>query len=265
MNDDLKMKIEAYLGNTMPPEEALLFEKQMEENEELLREVTLAREINLYLTDNTSVEEVPENEYTGNLRSFLESDEARSVEEKLRKVQNEYRKDAVKARRRRYFMMAAAIAGLLIISSLALIFTQESNPQELFAKYYSTDDLPSVIKRGATGDELNRGVIAFRDSNFFEAVNLFEAYKKTVSETDPAVHLYLGLSYLQTGSYDKALGELDLLLHSDALDRSKAQWFKALVYLKMDNKKKAEEVLKKILEDPSNFNYAEAGKLLDEL
>jgi len=49
------------------------------------------------------------------------------------------------------------------------------------------------------------------------------------------------------------------------LDRSKGLWFKALVYLKMDDKKSAKHTLKKITENLSNFNYTKAEKLLAEL
>jgi len=53
--------------------------------------------------------------------------------------------------------------------------------------------------------------------------------------------------------------------NSRLLDRSKGLWFKALAYLKANDKEKAIETLELIIRRPENFRYQEAKELLKKL
>ena len=60
MNDELRLKIESYLGDTMSPEEAMDFESQMKNDPLLKEEVRRTRQINAHLSDNSINDEVSE-------------------------------------------------------------------------------------------------------------------------------------------------------------------------------------------------------------
>ena len=79
------------------------------------------------------------------------------------------------------------------------------------------------------------------------------------------VYVYTGLIYSEKENLEKAIEQFDLLENAQSLDRSRAVWYKALTYLKFDKVAKAKEMLTRILEDPSNYNYKEAKELLEKL
>jgi tetratricopeptide (TPR) repeat protein len=264
INDELNLKIEAYLGDNMSPEEVSVFKKQMENDPSLKNEVKLAKQVNHHLRDDSNSDPVSENEYTREIRSFLQSDEAKTYKKTLLEVKEEYKANAVKTGKRNYFLVAAAVAAL-IITTAGIIFFNQNNTKDLYAEYYSNSDLPSLIKRSSSNDKLATGVITFKNLNFSEAILNFEAYKNSTTEINPAVYLYEGVSYFQLDKYDAALEEFNKMIASNSLDSSKGLWFKMLTYLKMGDKKMANVVLNEILKDPSNFNYSRALELKKEL
>ena len=263
-NDNNDLKIEAYLGGTMSPEDALEFENLISNDASLREEVKLAKQVNLHLSGEFGSDEISENDYTRDIKTFLRTEEAKMLEKSLLKARGEYQKTTLKPRNRNFLFIAAAIAAMLIVS-VGILFLQQDSTENLFAEYYNSTDLPSVIKRGDNHDGLTKGVEAFQNLDYSNAIQTFETYKNSTSEINPAVYLYEGVSYIQLERYEAALFEFDKLIASNSLDSSKGLWFKALVYIKMDNKRLAKNVLEEIIKDPSNFNYSKALELKEEL
>jgi len=90
MNEDLQLKIEAYISNSMSKIDVELFEKEMFHNDELKKEVALAKELNHFLKNKYVELEYSNTNEIGEIKSFLKSNEANEIEKTLLKVKNEY-------------------------------------------------------------------------------------------------------------------------------------------------------------------------------
>ncbi len=263
MDDILKLKIEVYISNSMSKEEMHSFEKQLENDAELKKEVELAKELNHFLKSDV-INKHSDTELAKKINTFLESDEASKLENKLLKVKNEYKTALAKSKSKKYLLVAASIA-FLLISSISYFFLQQNNSKKLFAQYYSVNDLPSVIKRSDQQDALIQGVLKFKKLDYKEALKMFDSYKNADNDINPSVYLYAGISNMELAQYDKALLEFDNIILSNSIDRSKGLWFKALLYLKKQDKVNAKIILEKIVKNGSNFKFKQAKELLEIL
>ncbi len=264
MNDELRLKIEEYLGGIMSTSEATLFEQEMARNSELKEEVILQKQINHHLRDDKLNAEIPENEYTRRIRTYVKSDEAAHIKQVLKGVEKDY-KERVKKPRRKNLMVAAILIGALLLSGIGYWYTSQATPQELYASYYSTNDLPSVIQRGDKDSKLAKGAVAFQENNFELALNYFSEYIESTSELDPFVYIYIGVINMEQGNIASANMALDNAIDSNTLDSSRGLWFKALTYLKAGDTENAGLFLKKLVESTTNFNYSKAKDLLEKL
>ena len=263
MDDHLKLKIESYIGNAMSDEEKALFEQQIEQDLKLKKEVALAKELNHFLRDEV-ISEQTDTKSTKEMAAFLRSKEAKKIEDTLLKVKHEYKAKTTTPKKKNYLLVAASIA-FLLISSIAYYIHEQSTPQKLYAQYYSVTDLPSVLKRGNQQDNLVKGVLKFNESDYTEALKLFDSYKNLNTDLNPSVYLYTGVANMQLEQYNNALAAFDKMIQSNSIDHSKGLWFKALLYLKKGNKTEAKITLTKIVKDTQNFKFKEAKALLKKL
>ncbi len=263
MDDILKLKIEAYISNSMSKEEMYSFEKQLENDAELKKEVELAKELNHFLKGDV-INKHSDTELSKKINTFLGSEEAGNLESKLLKVKNEYKSAQVKPKNKKYLLAAATIA-FLLISSVSYFFMNQNTTEKLFAQYYSVNDLPSVIKRGNNQDQFTEGVLKFKTLDYKEALKLFDSYKNTDNDLNPSVYLYAGIANMELELYNKALLEFDKMVRSNSIDRSKGLWFKALLYLKKQDEVNAKITLGKIAENSKNFKFKETEEILKKL
>jgi len=263
MDDIIKLKIESYISNSMSEEEVSSFEKQLENDAVLKKEVELAKELNHFLKGDL-INSHSDTKLSTKINTFLESEEATDLENKLLKVKNEYKETHLKSRKKKYLLVAASIA-FFLISSIGYFFLNQNNTEKLFAQYYSVSDLPSVIKRANNQDQLIEGVLKFKALDYKEAIKLFDSYKNTDNDLNPSVYLYSGIVNMELKQYDKAILEFDKIILSNSIDNSKGLWFKALLYLKKRDKVNAKITLEKIVENSSNFKFKEAKELLEVL
>ncbi len=264
MTDEIRQRIEAYLGGTLPAEEALLFEQEMKTNPVLLEEVELSRQINHYLKGDMEMGKLPENEYTQKLRAYLRSEEAEKVKASLQKAEQDYNNLKKPTKNKNYLLVAATIA-LLLISTVGYNFFGKQNPEKLYTQYYTTSDLPSVINRDEDASMFEVGVLAFNKNEYASALSSFENYIETENPIDYSVFLYSGIAHLEMNELENAIADFDRVTLSNSIDSSKGRWFKALAYLKVKETEKAKNVLTEIVKSSSNFNYNKAKELLEEL
>jgi tetratricopeptide (TPR) repeat protein len=263
MDDHIKLKIESFISNSMSEEEMLLFEKQLENDAELKKEVELAKEMNLFLKgDLINKQSNPPLEKE--LYTFLKSDEATTLKNKLLNVKNDYKNNSLKPKKKNYFLAAVSIA-ILVMGTLGYLLLNQHNPEKLYQRYYSSNDLPSVIKRDNTQNELIQPHLQFKEEKYKTAITYFERYKVNTHKINEAVFIYEGVAHMKLNNYEKARLEFDNMIQSNSIDSSKGLWFKALLYLKKQDKTKAKIILEKIVADPENFKFKKAKKLLKDL
>lgn len=262
MDDNLKLKIESYISNSMSKKGIELFEKEIANNSDLQKEIELAKELNHFLKGEYLDNKPVDNETSNKIKTFLQSDEAKKVESTLLKVKNEYHSGNFKPKKKFNYLVAASIA-VLFISVLSYFMLNQNTTQNLYANYYSVNDLPSVIKRDNNQNDLINGVTKFKTLSYKEALVEFKNYKKTTTDLNPSVYLYAGMANMELKQYDEAIIEFDKIINSNTIDKSKGIWFKALLYLKKEEINNAKEILKQITQN--DFKYKEAKELLQKL
>lgn len=263
MKEEIYKRIEAYLGGDMPPEEIVLFEKELEENDALKKELDLYNKLNYHLGNKIIDDKLPDNLYTKELNEFLVSEEANQIKKNLEDAKNKYLVKKPSSKSKIYVRLAAAVILLLIISRIG--FQLINTPASLFNDYYNPNDLPSLVKRNDSQSNLYEGIIAFNNKKYDEAITDFEAYKRSEKEINTLMFLYQGMSYLELDENDKAIEAFKIVSTSNILDSSRGLWFEALVYLKAKDDLNAKKILEKIRSNSSNFKFKEAKELLDKL
>ncbi|WP_034228494.1 tetratricopeptide repeat protein [Aquimarina pacifica] len=266
-------KIDAYIFGRLTGKEKELFEKEIEGNIELKKEVILNKAVKASIAneDWTLLDHDLESDQVKHIASLRRSDVYTKKAFDLKNIGDTYfetlDQKPKRSKRLLYIAVTAAAAVLLIF----FIGNYSSNPstEALYAEYNNWDDLPSLTLQGDTTANLAKGEELFNKGAYQEVIALFtqniEESQVAHKEINPYVLSYLGASYLESGAYNKALETFNILLKNNTLDSSKGYWYKAMVYLKQGNREKAIEELKLLTNNKQHFNFDVAKRLLRKL
>ncbi|GAA0731690.1 hypothetical protein GCM10009430_44140 [Aquimarina litoralis] len=259
-------QIDGYLRDELSDKEKTLFEQSLQEDPDLLAEFTIHEElfaqmdesswgVNINSLDKDEVKEVA---------SYFRSEEVIKLKDTIEKVKANYHRDnetfLVKNKWIIPILIAASISLFIILYSINF----SESPQELYAKYSTWQDLPSLTSR-SDEDLLAKGQELFEEKNYKESFLLFNHYLKNSDTIIPSVYLYAGVSSLELDKYEEAIFYFDQLINSNAVDQSKGYWYKALSFLKQGKKEAAIKTLNNILENKDNYNFKEAKNVLKKL
>ena len=257
--------IQRYLTNQLSKEENATVSERIKNDPRFRESVLLEQQLSDALDEDGW--SVAKNVDKGKMDTYvkeLRSDRTQALKTTLQKLQNTQQENKQpKTQWRWALMLSAAVIVILLIATVFI--PSELSTQELYASYYSPDELPSLVVRGDQEEQkLLEAQEAFETQDYDVTIKVLNA--SVISTTrNAAVYLYRALAQSELKRYDEALATLTALEHSEALDASKGTWYKAVVYLKKDDKKAAIENLKLVRKDEQNFNYDVAGRLLKEL
>jgi len=262
MEEEIYKKIETYLGGDMSSDEVKEFELRMSKDINIQKEVKLANEINHHLNDESwlPAKGFKDRKIRQDLEDYIKSAEANEVKSKLLKANQRYKRPKTTLKSKSWLV---AIAAVFIIGLCTTVYFNQNPSKDLYAQYYAEKDLPSLVKRGAENELMNNGIVAFKAKEYEKAISFFEDYEEKTK--DPLLYSYIGFSHLELHNINEALVNFDKLLNSNSLDKSRALWYKSLVYLKMDQSDELMKLLLEITNDSTNFNYKKAKKLLVDL
>jgi len=263
---DMENEIALYLSGEMSPEEKTDFEQKINENPQLQDDIRIYMEMN-QIFDNSSWELIKKNtthprvaQYEG----FLKSKKGQSITDTIKTTQTRYfdqQSASPKSGKLYYYYAAAAV---IVIMLFAYLYQQTpASGVELYAQYKALDEMPSLTQR-ANETEVAEAAQLFRKGNYQEALNVFNGDFRN-DNLYSQILIYRGFSQLELGEHQDAIKTFEELLNSNSLDSFKAQWYLALSYLKIGNKEKSRAVLKIVVENPKNYKYREATKLLELL
>lgn len=265
MEDQIYKKIEMYLGGDMLPEDVIIFEKEIEENSELKKEVTLYNQLNHHLGHKTLNEKTPDTNYTHTLKTFLGSEEATQIKNELEVAKQHYLKKASFFSRYKNRVLSSAAVILLLIAIRVVWWSPNLDVETLYSEYYSANDLPSLVQRSDSENTLYIGIEAFKNQDYKKALTIFENYETSETEVNYSLFLYKGITYSELNNLDAAIKAFDVVTHSKTLDNSKGLWFEALTYLKFKDEVNAKKTLETISLNASNFKFKDAQTLLKKL
>lgn len=242
-NTDL---IEAYLNNELLGDVLLSFEKRIDSEPELAEEVSLHRQIRGFVKENE----------VANLKSvvktWLQEEDASplpSLEARETSTQSSSNIFTLN-------LLAKIAAGIAVVAGLSWYFFSNTNSQNLEIEYLTALTIQNPPQlQGA--DDRAVWAQAYCEKKYNNVINFLE--KKT-NETPEEVY-YLGLSFAAVNQNENALKQFSQKIIIESVYAEKAEWAKALIYLKLNNKNEAKQLLNKIKKSDSEFN--QNAKLID--
>lgn len=262
MNREFQEKAENYLLGRMSSSEAAEFKKLLDDNKKLHEEFLVISDINKHFSGDMGIVDIPENESTKKMKTFIKSDDAAKIKNEIANARNNYKNQDTGWKS--YIKIAALLAFIILVSA-GMYFLYNGSNENLYAAYYTPSDLPSVITRGSNEATLSKAVIAFRSEDYQKALELLESSESIRNSNDVAVLLHHGIMYLETGNFPGAIDKFNKVIDSDSIDRTKGHWFKALTYIRNKENKKAKLILQEISKNPDFFNHAKAKQLLQKM
>ena len=268
LSENQQKQAEDYLENTLSLDEKSEFELLLVENQELADYIAVNQEMQVQFNENdwSFVDEENQGPEVVELENYLKSDAAKEIKSSIKKANDAFVNTTTKTTsNKKSYYSYFAIAATIVIFVGYFMFNNSPTNQEIYAEYNDWSNLPSLTSRGDSDNVLLvNGEKAFLNKDYNKAVNYFDTFLETSNNKANAL-LYYGVSNLELANHDKALDAFNQLISSETLDRSKGYWYKALTYLKIDNKEAAVKTLSVLVKDSTNYNYKEAQELLNKL
>ena len=267
MSDFLE-EIDKYLDDIMTPEERKSFEEKVDNDSTLAEELKLQKDMRSIYEDKDWIEgdtTALKNNEAKQLSDFFRSDEASSLKESIAEVVDQNRTKSGNRNKNFYFLGIAA--SIIVLMTISIFVFSESDYNALYSENIALDEIPSMITRGEEENELVKNAQElFEQKKYEEAAAIFLKYHQSnVADIDPLSYIYSGVAYLELDKFDKAIAQFELLEQTNTLQSKKANWYKAMVYLKGEEKEKLKGILVKITSDPDNYNFKEAKVLLEKI
>lgn len=163
-------------------------------------------------------------------------------------------------------IMAAAAVVLLLVGVWFMLKNPTKNSTELYAQYYQPfDNVILPVNRSTSdvpeGDILQQAFISYENGAYPEAEKLFSQLPDSLART-PDIQFYQSLVLLENNKNAEAQTVLEELVSQNNFQFQKqAEWYLALVYLKIDEQKKMNILLEKISKDAGHPFEKEAKEL----
>jgi tetratricopeptide (TPR) repeat protein len=247
MNDNFE-KIESYLDGSMTTEEKSRFEKELAENNEL------QQLFNLYSTINTEMY---------NAEKYSDRDAA--LKNTLGQLNGKYFRQpsapVIPMQQTNSFprkIMAVAAGLILMIVAYFAFFSNRNAPTRLADQYVKHELIHLSQTMDGAKDSLQQGIAAYNNKEYAKALQLFEAVYATHPDNSDALR-YVGIVYLITKEYDKALEKFDDLAAKKELFSNAGPFLKAVTLLQRNgtgDKAAAKAILEEVVKDKQEGSTA---------
>jgi hypothetical protein len=166
---------------------------------------------------------------------------------------------------------AAALALLVFTSWAAWGYYQNQQPASLYATYFaiSAEKEDYLAVRGedeATVPGLSSALAAYQQQDYQQSLAMFQSLRED-HPFDGFILRYTAMAAMQVGDYYTAEQALEqcLAIDTPAADRIAAQWYLALVYLRLDRQAEGQSLLQDLAASGNGMYATQAQKLLEEL
>lgn len=166
---------------------------------------------------------------------------------------------------------AAAIALLVFTVWAAWAYYHDQQPASLYATYFtrSAENEDYLAVRGEEETSvpgLTVALEAYQQQDYQQSLALFQSLREDYP-FDGFILRYTAMAAMQTGDYYAAEQALEQCLTIDvpATDRLAAQWYLALVYLRLDRQEEGQNLLQELAAAGNGMYASQARQLLQEL
>lgn len=256
--------IERYFNNELTGEELSTFEERLKTSSSLKEWVELYKDLDLINNEEEWIH------FKGDLATLkkevaqFQSKETKVFSEKLKKWRQEQEEGTSKIKRYWLKPLITSAAAILLIA-VFLLYPKDEDLLSLYDQYNNWNDLPSLTVKGVNEEAVIQLERRFNTKDYQSVIERSQILLETQNSATSQILLYQGVSYIEVTSYDKAIVTFDSLIQSNTIDFHKGYWYKALVFLKQEQKENCIKVLEIIVANPTYFKHKEATRLLKEL
>ena len=243
--------IERYLDKEMGESELTWFEKELDDNPELQKELELRMNINKAVNEKDIME----------LRDQLK--EAFSPSEPV----SPHRKPILSVFMNKYLGLATVVSIIVAGSLLLLLFMNKSlTNEEIYATYYHPYEASLNFRAGSVNvdQDLRHAMQYYENKDFRNALILFEKILKD-DNSRIGLNLYSGISHMEVREYNNANKKFQTIIdHKYNLYIEQAEWYLGFCYLMTDKNDKAAIQFRKIAENGGYYS-AKAEEILNRM
>lgn len=246
---DYSYFVEKYISGEMTPKEKLWFEKELEGNDTLQREIELRRKTDQFLSRHDVI----------NLRNKLVD---------IEKARKE--REAIKISQRKVLLRSAAVAACFIfIGSLYFALNKTSSPESIFNKNFTVYNIGgpvrnSVIVSNANDILYKKALSLYNQHDYTKAADILKEYIAQRPEHMEAYLLY-GVASMKNNDFEEAARSFSKIINDgNNLYMDNARWYLALCYLHLKNTEAARNQLQIIVDSGSVYS-TRAKKILKRI
>ena len=159
--------------------------------------------------------------------------------------------------------IAASIA-LVMGATYFVLFSGQTDPQQLYAQYYKP--YPNIVAPAQRSDSNtpNPGLALYEAGNYTEALKVFN--QQMAEGNDEAYMLfYAGVAALNTNEESDAIAYFEKVIHQqNETFANPAQWYLGLTHLKLGQNKEAVRIFEEIKASGNDYSQR-ASEILENL
>ncbi|WP_297089566.1 tetratricopeptide repeat protein [uncultured Draconibacterium sp.] len=214
------------------------FNAELKENTDLMAEVALRESINSAASETDIM----------NLRQKLSNARAQSEKKEVKSIFM----PRVEIGSTRFWRSSVAVV-LVVVGLLGAMRMNTNTAENTYDKYFVSTTWASERSVSNSVDIIQQAKLYYQNEQFQEVVNLLD--EATIAADEQFVtQFYKGLSYQNLDEFTKAVNAYEQVIeHGNNLFIEEAEWYKALCYLKMDNKQEARNELLAVIERKGHF------------
>lgn len=261
--NNIPLRIRAYLEGRMSAEEQKAFEA------ERISDPELDKEVKLTLLTHAGLAMESQDRRREELKTLLQSarnKEAATTESTPDAKVIDMSGGGGSGSSRSMWSYLAIAATVLVIAGLIWNFglkPQEASPSELFASNYAVPPAPEQMGSPVAADSLLRlGHAAYNREQYAEAKRLYELALSEGVEVNKQPNLYLGIAALEANDIATAR---KALADAHAQQPERADWYLALLELREGRAAEAKSLLEAIAASEGHYYQANAQTILERL
>ena len=246
--------IERFLSGEMTTEEHNAFLERLKHDAQLKEELEMEKSMRHHFNDLSDVIE----------KKASHPELTDQIQQAEQQYFDSIKKPKQSNLRKLYYWSGAAVAATVLLLLVNNIFFSSASPLELYQTYNDWNDIPSSIEMSDNNTSVENLENAFYLKEYQKVLSIYANNWDDFDSKTPSL-LMVAIAYQEIEMPIRAIEIFDSIERSNAIDKSIAYWYKAMFYLKQEDSDKALIQLKKVLENPENFNYKKAEKLIKEL
>jgi tetratricopeptide (TPR) repeat protein len=254
MDDNIYIRIENYLDNTLTEPERAAFETELQTDPVLAQTFATIQEARERLT-----------------RQWADEPADAALLETLQQAGKEYFQTGATTGKiggggrtaPLYRMWWAAAAAISVVAVSIWFLLRPPAYERLYAERRDFPEASFTARNNEPAAQtLQNAATAFNSGNYAQALPLLNTYRND-HPTDAEIHLYAGICYLELKQYDRARAAFQQITATQNIWAGEAYWYTALAYLRENNRSACAGALREI--PNTSDRYQDAQTLLREL